>query len=63
MTSPVSDMRTANGTLYRRVCGDVVPLPNGRIIILSGAAVSQLGTNQGRQHHVSSDANGTYHSM
>ena len=33
-------MRTPDGLIWPRACGDAVPLPNGRIILLSGIGVS-----------------------
>lgn len=35
---------TVEGVEYRRVCGDAAPLPNGRIILASGAQVSNGAT-------------------
>lgn len=38
--APQYDMRTSDGVAYPRMCGDAVPQPNGRVIVLSGQAVS-----------------------
>lgn len=34
------DMATANGNRYPRMCGDSQPLPNGRVLLISGQMVS-----------------------